>query len=77
MTRRWEHQAWADPYRRAILELNPTRLPARIHTARFAVWARIGSLKGSADHKRELESLYEALKVLHLLEREAERKRAT
>lgn len=72
MTRPWEQQQWAAPYRAALLEMNPNKVMARISDAASAIKARIGNMKSPPD-KQELRALQDALRVLRLLEKQEPR----
>lgn len=67
MTRPWEHQAWVEPYQRAINEANTATLPKHIQTAESAIEARIAELTKSRE-VLELDALHDALQVLCLLQ---------
>lgn len=49
MTRPWEHQPWAEPYRAAVLELDTAKLSGRIEIARKAIGLRIAETVVFAD----------------------------
>ena len=44
-TESWEQQTWVTPYRTAIVELEQSKLPERIETAKSAINARIEELE--------------------------------
>ena len=69
MTKHWEQQEWAEPYRAAVLERNPSKVAARISTAESAIAARIVDTN-SPPAKDELIALKDALRVLRLLHRQ-------
>ena len=73
--KRWEHEPWAEHYRLALFEDNAARMPERIAAASSAIWTRIGDLQRVPDHRREVQALYDALGILHLLETESHRKK--
>jgi hypothetical protein len=49
MTRDWGDQPWVRPYRRAVVELDPDKLPERIKIAEQAIQARLAELGDSGD----------------------------
>jgi hypothetical protein len=69
MARAWEHHEWIEPYRAAVLEMNPNKVAARIAAAESAIKARIVAVK-SAGNNQELRALQDALRVLRLLEKQ-------
>lgn len=67
MARSWEHEAWAEMYRAAMLEMDADRVPAEIETARSAILTRIDELESKKENQ-ELDPLVNALKMLALLQ---------
>ena len=67
--RHWEEQAWVEPYQAAVLEMNPTKMAARIGVAESAIKARIADIS-SPPAEEELIALKDALRVLRLLEKQ-------
>lgn len=63
----WDCELWAEMYRGAMLEMDADRVPAQIETARSAILMRIGELN-SGKESRELGPLFNALKMLSLLQ---------
>jgi hypothetical protein len=70
-----EHEPWVEHYRLALFEENAARMPERIAAASSAIWTRIGDLQSTPDYRREIQALYDALGILHLLETESHRKK--
>ena len=70
-----EQEPWVEHYRLALFEDNAARMPERISAASSAIWTRIGDLQRVPDHRREVQALYDALGILHLLETESHRKK--
>ena len=70
MSRPWERQPWADPYRAAILEFDTARLSTRVEVARKAIDLRIAELWCTRQKDTgEMDALQDALHVLRLLEK--------
>lgn len=69
MTRPWEDQQWVEPYRAAVLEMNPAKVATRISAAKSAIKARIAEIESHPD-KHELDALQDALRVLFLLDKQ-------
>ena len=69
MPKSWEHQGWIEPYRLAVLEMNPKKVAARITAAQSAIKARIADMK-AVPNEQELHALQDALRVLRLLEKQ-------
>jgi hypothetical protein len=69
MARAWEHHEWIEPYRAAVLEINPNKMADRIAAAESAIKARIAAVK-SVVNNQELQALQDALRVLRLLEKQ-------
>ena len=62
----WDHQFWVRSYEHAVLETDPTKLPARIQVAEATISARLVELIES-DDLGEPNALREALLVLNLI----------
>jgi hypothetical protein len=69
MTRHWEQRGWVEHYNAAVLEMNPTKMAARIGIAESAIKARIADIS-SDPAEEELIALKDALRVLRLLEKQ-------
>ncbi len=63
------HETWAAPYRAAILELDGSKLRARIDEARKAIQARWAELDHNPDHDQERQAMLDALQNLRVLSR--------
>ena len=63
------HFDWYTSYTAALLELNPTKHPTRIHEAETAIFARAQRLAEEPDSSRELEAITDALSSLRALQR--------
>ena len=75
-TESWEQQTWVTPYRTAIVELEQSKLPERIETAKSAINARIEELEDSPNNRREQRALLDALDMLRILTENYVRKSA-
>ena len=65
----WECKTWANLYRAAVLELDPSKMPTKIRVARSVISARLSEIGHSVDDEPEQRALEEALNVLAFLER--------
>jgi hypothetical protein len=63
------HSDWYRIYTAALLELNPAKLPSRIHEAETAIFLRTQNLGEDSDSSRERESIADALASLKSLQR--------
>jgi hypothetical protein len=62
-----KYPTWQEPYRAAVIEINPKRLKHKISTAQQAAMLRLKQLENSADHHHELIALTDALTALKIL----------
>jgi hypothetical protein len=59
-----KYPIWQEPYRAAVIEINPKLLKLKIAAAEQAVILRLKQLENSADHHHELTALTDALSAL-------------
>jgi hypothetical protein len=64
-----EHSQWEELYRAALLELDVSRLAARIDLAEAAIQKRLQELKSSPDNAREQQAIQDAVQTLRALRR--------
>jgi len=62
-----KYPIWQEPYRAAVIEINPKLLKQKIAGAEQAVILRLKQLENSADHHQELIALTDALAALKIL----------
>jgi len=62
-----KYPIWQEPYRAAIIEINPKRAKQKIAGAEHAVILRLKQLENNADHHHELIALTDALSALKIL----------
>jgi hypothetical protein len=62
-----KYPIWQEPYRAAVIEINPTLLKLKIAAAQQAAILRLKQLENSADHHHELIALTDALTALKIL----------
>ena len=58
---------WQEPYRAAVIEINPTLLKLKIAAAEQAAKLRLKQLETSTDHHHELIAVTDALTALKIL----------
>jgi hypothetical protein len=63
------HSDWYSIYTAALLELNPTKLSARVREAETAILLRAQNLGEGSDSARERQAMAEALSSLRSLQR--------
>ena len=61
-----KYPIWQEPYRAAIIEINPKLLRPKIVAAEQAAKLRLKQLETSTDHHRELLALTDALTALKI-----------
>ena len=61
---------WQEQYETALLEVDRKKLPDRVTDAENAIFNRLQSLAGNADHQAERQAVKAALNGLRLLKRE-------
>jgi hypothetical protein len=67
----YENQNWFSLYRSALVEVEPSKLPALIEAAKQAILTRIETIHAlSGRHPAELHAIEDALRALNLLQRE-------
>jgi hypothetical protein len=59
-----EWNVWLEPYQAAVLELDSSRLPGRIESARQVIQQRMAELTDHANHHRERHAMLDALQTL-------------
>ena len=62
-----KYPIWQEPYRAAVIEINPKLFKQKISTAQQAAMLRLKQLENSADHHHELIALTDALTALKIL----------
>ena len=62
-----KYPIWQEPYRAAVIEINPTLLKLKIAAAEQAAKVRLKQLENKADHHHELTALTDALTALKIL----------
>ena len=62
-----KYPIWQEPYRAAIIEINPKLLKHKIAAAQHAAILRFKQLETSTDHQHELIALTDALTALKIL----------
>ena len=62
-----KYPIWQEPYRAAVIEINPKLLKQKIAGAQQAAILRLKQLEHSADHHHELTALTDALTALKIL----------
>ena len=62
-----KYPIWQEPYRAAIIEINPKLLRPKIVAAEQAAKLRLKQLETSTGHHHELLALADALKALKIL----------
>jgi len=62
-----KYPTWQEPYRAAVIEINPKLFKHKISTAQQAAMLRLKQLENSADHHHELIALTDALTALKIL----------
>ncbi len=62
-----KYPTWQEPYRAAVIEINPTVLKQKIAAAEQAAKLRFKELENSADHHEERIALTDALTALKIL----------
>jgi hypothetical protein len=58
---------WKEVYQEALLELDPTELPAKLEAAHKAVRERLSELSHDAPDRRELTQLEDANRTIEFL----------
>ncbi len=64
-----QQETWVELYRRALLELDLSRLPMRVLEARQAIERRLRELTPSNGNQTQLRALADALQNLRVLSR--------
>jgi hypothetical protein len=64
-----QQETWVELYRRALLELDPGRLPTRVQEARQAIERRLKELTPSNGNPTQLRALADALQNLRVRSR--------
>jgi len=62
-----KYPTWQEPYRAAVIEINPKLLKQKIAGAQQAAILRLKQLENSPDHHHELIALTDALTALKIL----------
>jgi hypothetical protein len=62
-----KYPIWQEPYRAAVIEINPKLVKQKIAGAEQAAMLRLKQLQNSADHHHELIALADALTALKIL----------
>jgi hypothetical protein len=62
-----KYPTWQEPYRAAVIEINPKLLKQKIAGAQHAAILRLKQLENSPDHHHELIALTDALTALKIL----------
>ena len=62
-----KYPIWQEPYRAAVIEINPTLLKLKIAAAEQAAKLRLKQLETSTDHHHELIALTDALTAMKIL----------
>ena len=62
-----KYPIWQEPYRAAVIEINPTLLKLKIAAAEQAAKLRLKQLETSTDHYHELIALTDALTAMKIL----------
>jgi len=62
-----KYPIWQEPYRAAVIEINPTLLKLKIAAAEQAAKLRFKQLENGTDHHHELIALTDALTALKIL----------
>ena len=63
-----KYPIWQEPYRAAVIEINPALLKLKIAAAEQAAKLRLKQLETGTDHHHELIALTDALTALKILE---------
>jgi hypothetical protein len=58
---------WQVEYTKALLELDPSKLPDRLSAAEAAISKRVQALAGDTNHQRERQAIQDALNTLRAL----------
>jgi len=62
-----KYPTWQEPYRAAVIEINPKLFKQKTSTAQQAAILRLKQLENGADHHHELIALTDALTALKIL----------
>jgi hypothetical protein len=58
---------WQVEYTKALLELDPIKLPDRLSAAETAISKRVLALVGDTNHQQEQQAIQDALNTLRVL----------
>ena len=58
---------WQPEYTKALLELDPSKLPDLLSAAEAAIAKRVQALVGDTNHQRERQAMQDALHTLQVL----------
>jgi signal transduction histidine kinase len=64
--------AWADRFKSAFLEPNPTKLIGRVEVAEAAIDGRLFALRNDSDHHEERQQINDAQRTLRILRKNEE-----
>jgi hypothetical protein len=67
------HSDWYSVYTTALLEIDPAKLPTRIHEAQTAIFLRLQNLSEDSESCHERETIAYALSSLNTLQRSPQR----
>lgn len=60
---------WQEPYKKALLELNPEKLTERVAAAEAVILNRLQELSSTSNHHAERRAMEDALAALRVLRR--------